>query len=61
MLSLIGFSRFPITGIHMPSYEIKTKQMNYHDFSKVVAINTIARAFIFDLKKGQAVRFVFEE
>jgi len=45
----------------MPSYEIKTKQMNYHDFSKVVAINTIARAFIFDLKKGQAVRFVFEE
>jgi hypothetical protein len=56
MLRLVGFNQYPIMGLHMPSYEIKTKQLNYHDLSKLIVINTKARAFIFDLRIGKAVK-----
>ena len=36
----------------MPSYEIKSKQLNYNDFSIIIAINTQSEIFVFDLNKG---------
>ena len=55
MLQLKGISKHPIAGIHMPSYEIKSKQLNYNDFSVIIAVNTQSEIFVFDLQKGIAV------
>ena len=40
MIEIRNFNKYPIVGIHMPSYEIKSKQLNYNDFSVIIVINT---------------------
>jgi len=43
----------------MPSYEIKSKQMNINDFSILIIINSISEIFVFDLKQQQDVPYSF--